>query len=305
MSSIPTHSEAPLRARDLRFSHPGAPDGRAFRLHVEELEVRTGEVLALCGASGSGKSTLLAILAGLLRPGSGQILMTTPEGPIDPYACSPVEWRRLRRHVGFVHQDPREYLNDRRRVEDIVADPLQIHRSPGIPVGPGTTLGERITDHIARSLKLQGPRTGRERRMRAIEMLRRVGIGRDQAERGPGSLSGGQRQRVAIARALVACPRLVFLDEPTSSLDVSVQASIVELIRELRRGDGRTAYVLVTHDLALARQLADRVAILDHGRVVELGDIDRVFREPASPTTRHLLGIARAELGSFGPIAGH
>ena len=300
MSSSPPHPEPLLQARGLAFAHPGALEGRAFRLHVEELDVRTGEVLALCGASGSGKSTLLAILAGLLRPDSGRLLVTTPEGPIDPYISSAVEWRRQRRHFGFVYQDPREYLNDRRRVADIVADPLRIHQLPGIPAGPGITLGERI----ARSLNLPGSRPGRERRMRAIAMLRRVGIDPDQAERGPGSLSGGQRQRVAIARALVASPRLVFLDEPTSSLDVSVQASIIELIRELRRGDGRTTYVLVTHDLALARQLADRVAILDQGRVVELGDINRVFREPASPTARHLLGIAQSDLGSFGPNPG-
>lgn len=96
----------------------------------------------------------------------------------------------------------------------------------------------------------------------------------------------------------------MFLDEPTNALDVSVQASIIELIRELRRGDDRTAYLFATHDLPLARQLADRVAILDQGQVVELGDVDQVFREPASPITRHLFGIARLDLGSFGPIPG-
>jgi peptide/nickel transport system ATP-binding protein len=128
-----------------------------------------------------------------------------------------------------------------------------------------------------------------------------VGISREQAERRPGALSGGQRQRVALARALVAGPRLVFLDEPTSALDVSVQASIVELLQGLRREGGRTAYVLVTHDLPLARQLADRVAILDRGRVVELGEVGRVFRDPVSAVARELLGIARADLGALEP----
>ena len=301
MSSPPTRADVTLRASDLTFAHPGAGGDRAFRLRVDALEVRAGEVLALCGASGSGKSTLLAVLAGQLRPDTGRLTIETDGGPFDPYDCSPAEWRRQRRHVGFVHQDPRDQLNDRRDVGEIVADPLHIHRLPGLPAGPGATPGGRIAAGLARSLGLRGRRLRRERRDRAIAMLRRVGIGREEAGRSPALLSGGQRQRVAIARALVAGPRLVFLDEPTSALDASVQASLIELIRELRRGDDRTAYVLVTHDLPLARQLADRVAILDRGQVVELGDVDRVFRAPASPTTRLLLGTARDLLRDVGP----
>src|SRR6185312_16545320 len=126
-------------------------------------------------------------------------------------------------------------------------------------------------ERLAPALYLGGPASRRERRARALGVLQNVGITPAQAERRPGALSGGQRQRVAIARALVARPRLVFLDEPTSALDVSVQALVVELLRRLRREDGDRAYVLVTHDLPLARQLADRVAILDGGRIVELG----------------------------------
>jgi peptide/nickel transport system ATP-binding protein len=108
---------------------------------------------------------------------------------------------------------------------------------------------------------------------------------------------------VAIARALIARPRLVFLDEPTSALDVSVQAAIIELLQRLRAEAGRAAYILVTHDLPLARQLADRIAILDGGRIVELGELDRVFREPASPITRDMLGIARGALSALGDAA--
>lgn len=302
MSSISTPSEVLLRARDLDFAYqPETPDGRAFHLHVGELDVRAGEVLALCGPSGSGKSTLLAILAGLLRPRSGRVLFTTDEGPVDLYDCLRSDWRRLRRHVGFVHQDPREYLNDRRTVTDIVADPLHIHGLSGTSAGPATPLGGRIADRLTSSLNRAGPRRRRERRALAIATLRRVGIAHNQAARGPGALSGGQRQRVAIARALVAAPRLVFLDEPTSALDVSVQASIVELLRDLRRDDERTAYLLVTHDLPLARQLADRIAILDLGQIAELGEVDQVFRKPAAPITRELLGIAQADLGALGP----
>jgi peptide/nickel transport system ATP-binding protein len=283
MSSIPPRTDDTLlQARDLAFSYKGSSDARGFELCVGELDVRAGEVLALCGPSGSGKSTLLAILAGLLRPRSGQVWLSTREGPIVLYGCSTGEWRRQRRHFGFVHQDPREYLNDRRKVADIVADPLNIHKLSGVPAGAPATLGGRIADRIARSLRLTGPCSRRDRRARAIASLQKVGITRVQAERRPGALSGGQRQRIAIARALVASPSLVFLDEPTSALDVSVQASVIELLQGLRQEDSKLAYVLVTHDLPLARQLADRVAILDHGQIVELGDVDRVFREPSS-----------------------
>lgn len=236
MSSL----EPILRATDLRFAYPAGPDGPGFDLAVPQLEVMAGETLALCGPSGSGKSTLLAILAGLLRPAAGEVRLATEDGWANLHAGSGRAWRRLRRHLGFVHQDPREYLNDRRTVVEIVADPLAIHGGCG----------------------------RRERRQRAIAALRDVGIAEEQSERTPAALSGGQRQRVAIARAFVARPRLIFLDEPTSALDVSVQAAIVELLRRLRREDARTAYVLVTHDLALARQLADRVVVLDRGRAI-------------------------------------
>jgi ABC-type glutathione transport system ATPase component len=292
MSSISSSPDAVLQACEIAFSHPAAADGRAFELCVDALAVRTGEVLALCGPSGSGKSTLVAILAGLLRPRSGQVWLNSQEGPTELYHCSAGEWRRQRRHFGFVHQDPREYLNDRRSVVDIVADPLHIHELPGVPIQVSTLGWRRFV--------VPGWRAWHERQARAIEALQKVGITRFHAERKPASLSGGQRQRVAIARALVAQPRLVILDEPTSALDVSVQASIVELLQKVRQGDAQTAYVLVTHDLPLARQLADRVAILDRGQIVELGDVDQVFRQPASPIARELIGIARADLAGLG-----
>ncbi|HEX4610687.1 MAG TPA: ATP-binding cassette domain-containing protein, partial [Urbifossiella sp.] len=203
MSSPP---EPILRATDLRFAYPAGPAGPGFDLVVPQLEVGAGETLALCGPSGSGKSTLLAILAGQLRPVGGDVRLATDEGWVDLHTSNGREWRRHRRHLGFVHQDPRESLNDRRAVADIVADPLAVHG-------------------LAR-------RTGR--RSRAVAALQAVGITRTQAERTPDALSGGQRQRVAIARAIVARPRLVFLDEPTSALDVSAQAAIVDLLRRLR-----------------------------------------------------------------------
>ncbi|HEV3163388.1 MAG TPA: ATP-binding cassette domain-containing protein, partial [Isosphaeraceae bacterium] len=197
MSSVPTGREVLLQARDLAFSHPAAADGRAFHLSVRELNVYASEVVALCGPSGSGKSTLLSILAGLLRPSSGQVLLWTAEGPIELYGCSTAEWRRQRRHFGFVHQDPREYLNDRRIVADIVADPLNIHGLPGVPIRSSNTLGGRFAEVLARGLALTQFHSLRERRAHAIAALQKVGITREQAERRPESLSGGQRQRVA------------------------------------------------------------------------------------------------------------
>jgi peptide/nickel transport system ATP-binding protein len=292
MSLASTRTDALLQARGIVFSHPAAADERGFELRVDNLAVRAGEVLALCGPSGSGKSTLVTILAGLLRPQSGQVLLNSDAGPIELYGCSPGEWRSQRRHFGFVYQDPREYLNDRRTVVDIVTDPLHIHKLPGVPV--------KARALQARLPFLRGLGSRRERRARALLALQKVGITQTQAERKPSSLSGGQRQRVAIARALVADPRVVILDEPTSALDVSVKASIVDLLRKLRQDDVQAAFVLVTHDLPLARQLADRVAILDQGRIVELGDVDQVFQQPASPITRDLIGIARAEQAGLG-----
>jgi ABC-type glutathione transport system ATPase component len=291
MSSVPKSPDALLKARDIAFSHPATADGRAFKLQISALAVCAGEVLALCGPSGSGKSTLLAILAGLLRPHAGQVWLGSPDGPIELYSCSSADWRRQRRHFGFVHQDPREYLNDRRTIVDIVADPLNIHDLPGLPVETSRGSGK--------VLRLTRRRSRRERRACALAALEKVGLTHNLADRKPAALSGGQRQRVAIARALVAGPRLVFLDEPTSALDVSVQATIVELLLNLRQDNSQTAFVLVTHDLPLARQLADRVAILDHGQIVELGDVDQVFRQPAAPVTRELLGLARADLAAL------
>jgi ABC-type glutathione transport system ATPase component len=292
MSSTSTSHEVLLQANDLVFSHLPVADERPFELRVNDLAVRAGEVLALCGPSGSGKSTLVAILAGLLRPRSGSVWLCTQERQVDVYDCSAGEWRRLRRHFGIVHQDPREYLNERRKVVDIVADPLHIHQLTGVPAD-SSTLG-------ARFLFPKGFRSRRERESLALAVLQKVGITRLQALRSPSTFSGGQRQRVAIARALVAQPRVVILDEPTSALDVSVQASIVDLLSTLRQDDLQTAYVLVTHDLALARQLADRVAILDRGQIVEVGTVEQVFRQPVSPIARDLIGIARADLAGLG-----
>ncbi|MCA8993228.1 MAG: ABC transporter ATP-binding protein [Planctomycetaceae bacterium] len=281
-------NELLLKARNLSFSYPGAAC-RQFQLRVDHLDIHAGETLALCGPSGSGKSTLLSILAGTTRPNSGEVHIVTRSGQFDVYKCGASKWRELRQEFGIVYQDPRESLNDRRTVLDIVTDPLRIHCLPD-KLSP--TQG--ILDGIAHWLQQTGPTRSQARREIVLDTLKRVGITTEQAFRTPQRLSGGQRQRVALARALVARPRMLFLDEPTSALDVSVQASITSLLKSVHDDEQQLAYVLVTHDLALARQLADRIAILDRGCIVELDTSDRILESPSSMTAQQILSIVRS-----------
>jgi peptide/nickel transport system ATP-binding protein len=181
-------------------------------------------------------------------------------------------------------------LNDRRRVLDIVADPLRIH---GIPTKSTVASTPSIRDHVTSWLTGTDPNVRRAQQAMVLHTLKLVGLRPEHLLVTPQKLSGGQRQRVAIARALVARPRLLFLDEPTSALDVSVQASVVALLKEVREQNPRLAYLLVTHDLALARQLADRIAILDQGRLVEIGVTDQVLQSPASIVAQRLLEVAQ------------
>jgi ABC-type glutathione transport system ATPase component len=282
MSSKPTPGDLLLRARNIRHQFPAAPGCKAFTLDVPALDVFRGKALALCGPSGSGKSTLLFVLAGLQRPNAGLVTFHADGKAEDIYGLPSSEWRAFRRRFGVVHQDPREHLNDRRRTIDVVADPLKIHGLPGSEPGPPETLMDRLADMLGWGRHRRG------RRAKVAMMLKKVGITPDQARGTPEQLSGGQRQRVAVARALIADPELVFLDEPTSALDVSIQAGVIDLVAGLRE-ERKFTIVLVTHDLGLVRQLADQVAILDQGRIIETGDADRVFQSPQADLTKRLL----------------
>ena len=221
-----------------------------------------GEVLAIVGESGSGKTTLLNVLAGRMRPDAGAIDYRDPEGHVhDLLAMGAPALRALHRSDwGFVQQNPRDALRMR--------------------VSAGGNVGER--------LMAAGNRHYGSIRERAADWLRQVEIDPARIDDRPATFSGGMLQRLQIARTLVTHPRLVFMDEPTGGLDVSVQARLLDLIRTLVARLG-IAVVLVTHDIAVARLLAGRIVVMQRGRVVETGLTDQVLDDPQHPYTQLLV----------------
>ena len=221
-----------------------------------------GEVMGIVGESGSGKSTLLSCLAGHLAPDAGRVIFDTrAEGPRDVPALSEPERRMLARtDWAFVHQNPRDGLR--------------------MGVSAGGNVGER--------LMAVGARHYGDIRETAIDWLGRVEIAADRVDDRPRAFSGGMQQRLQIARNLVTGPRLVFMDEPTGGLDVSVQARLLDLLRGLVREMGLSA-VIVTHDLAVVRLLADRLMVMKGGHVVESGLTDQVLDDPQHGYTQLLV----------------
>ena len=218
-----------------------------------DLVIHKGDVLGIVGESGCGKSTLARMLLGLTIPSTGTI---TFEGQ----DIRKLGRRHMARRVQPVFQDPYSSLNPRRSIASIVALPLEVH----------------------------GVGTSSERRIKAIDMLERVGLPARHAKSTPGQLSGGQRQRVAIARALVMHPEVVICDEPTSALDVSVQAQILNLLLDLR-SEFNLTYVFISHNLAVVEHVATQVAVMYLGKVVEQAQTAELFRHPRHPYTQALL----------------
>jgi len=220
-----------------------------------DFDVAPGETLAIVGESGCGKTTLGRAVTLLLRPTEGQVVF---DG-IDLTKLGQRKLRTARRDLQMIFQDPYASLDPRQRVGEIVGEPLRI---AGMEAAA--------------------------RRKRVAKLLDMVGLGGDMAGRLPREFSGGQRQRIGIARALAADPRLVICDEPLSSLDVSIQAQIVNLLVKLQ-AELLLTYVFISHDFAVVRQIATRVAVMYLGRIVELAETERLFRAPGHPYTVSLL----------------
>ncbi|MGJ4918819.1 ABC transporter ATP-binding protein [Bradyrhizobium sp. HKCCYLRH2060] len=221
--------------------------------------IRKGETFALVGESGSGKTTVARMVVGLLAPTSGEVII---DGVSMSEARQAQVRRKLRRRIQMVFQDPYASLNPRFRVDSIIAEPIRAF---------DIIEGERqIKDRVG-------------------ELLTLVGLHPDDGQKFPHEFSGGQRQRIAIARALASEAEFIVCDEPTSALDVSVQAQILNLMRDLQDKFGLT-YLFISHNLAVVRHMASRIGVMYLGRIVEIADGRTLFNDPRMPYTKMLLG---------------
>ena len=257
-------TDALVRVRGLSTSFPirtgvlRRVTGRVSAVEDVDLDIRRGETLALVGESGCGKSTLARTMLRLIEPTTGTIEF---DGT-DLRAASPATLKGLRRDMQMVFQDPMGSLDPRKTVLEIVGEGLQVQG-------------------VARE----------ERRRRVIEILDAVGLDESVGERYPAEFSGGQRQRIGIARALVLRPKLVVLDEPVSALDVSIQAQVLNLLNDLKQQFDLT-YLFVGHDLGVVDWMADRIAVMYLGKIVELGTPEQLREDPQHPYTQALLSAA-------------
>jgi oligopeptide/dipeptide ABC transporter ATP-binding protein len=262
-------SDALLQVRDLGVSFL-TEEGTVRAVDGVSLDLDAGEILAVVGESGSGKSVTAMTLMGLTRSANARFEGTATYGDIELVGAADEVLRGVRgSEIAMIFQDPMTSLNPVHKIGDQIAEQIQAH--------------EKVSDQAARE--------------RAIEMLERVGIprARDRVDAYQHEFSGGMRQRVMIALALSCDPRVLIADEPTTALDVTIQAQILDRIRKLRDETGM-AVVLVTHDLGVVAEIADRVAVMYAGRIVEQGTLDEIFYDPQHPYTWGLLGsIARVD----------
>jgi len=245
-----------LELRGLVKRFPGRGGAGRDALRGIDLDLAAGEILGIAGESGCGKTTLARCILGLERLDAGSVRFAGQ----DLAALDRGALRRLRRRVQMVFQDPYSSLNPRHSVGEIVGEGLVVH----------------------------GLARGAERYRRVAALLERVGLDPADAGRRPREFSGGQRQRIGIARALACGPELLVADEPVSALDVSVQAQILALLADLRRREG-LSILIISHDLAVLRQLCDRIGVMLGGELVECGPAERLLSEPSHPYTRALL----------------
>jgi len=240
----------------LRAGFFAGRQGFVHALNGVSLKIFAGETMGLVGESGCGKSTLGRLVVRLDEPTEGEILF---EGN-NIMHLDKKELRRYRRQVQIVFQDPYASLNPRQRVGDIIAEPLIVHRMATIKAA----------------------------RKEAEALMEKVGLSLMHARRYPHEFSGGQRQRIGIARALALRPKVVIADEPVSALDVSVQAQILNLLKDLQQ-EFHLTYLFISHDLRVVRFMSNRVAVMYYGKIVELANRNELFENPLHPYTRALL----------------
>ena len=252
-----------VEVRDLVKVYPlgesvfgGGARGEVRAVDGISLDIAPGETLGVVGESGSGKSTLGRLILRLIEPTSG----TVGFSGVDVLTAGGSEMRRLRRDMQFVFQDPFGSLDPRMTVADIVTEPLRIHENG----------------------------SAERRRERAAELMRAVGLDASALPRYPHEFSGGQRQRIGIARALALRPKFIVADEPVSALDVSVGSQIVNLLAQLQREFALT-YLFISHAMPVVRYLATRIAVMNKGKIVELGPTEQVLNSPQHPYTRSLI----------------
>jgi peptide/nickel transport system ATP-binding protein len=235
----------------------GRRSGEVRAVDDVSLHIHEGETLGLVGESGSGKSTLGRLILLLIEPTSGAVVFNG----VDLLQANGSELRRLRRDMQIIFQDPFGSLDPRYRVEDVVGEPLVLHR-------------EALSHEV--------------RRQRVAELLRAVGMDGSALPRYPHEFSGGQRQRIGIARALALRPKFIVADEPVSALDVSVGAQIVNLLQQLQREFGLT-YLFISHSMPVVRYLSTRIAVMYRGKIVETGSTEQITAQPQHDYTRKLL----------------
>jgi peptide/nickel transport system ATP-binding protein len=250
-------NEAVLSLRDVTIEYPKRGRVPAFTAAKDiSLDIHPGEILGLVGESGSGKTTIGRAAIGLLPIKSGSISVAGN----DISKASLKDLQKIRKHTGIVFQDPASSLNPRLPIGESIGEPLFLAK-----VAKGDELNKMVE-----------------------ELLDKVELPRSYRNRYPHELSGGQRQRVGIARALALNPDILIADEPTSALDVSIQARFLDLLQEIQQ-ELKFACLFISHDIAVVEILAHRIAVMQHGRLVEVGDRDQVLRNPQDPYTQRLL----------------
>ncbi|MGC1393837.1 MAG: ATP-binding cassette domain-containing protein, partial [Coleofasciculaceae cyanobacterium] len=220
-------------------------------------DVYPGETLGLVGESGCGKTTLSRCLLRLIEPTSGEIIFDGDS--VLELASEPL--RRIRRYLQIIFQNPDGSLNARQTIGAAIMEPMQIHNLVG---------------------------SAQQRRQRAIDLLERVGLGESAMKRMPHQFSGGQRQRICIARTLACEPRFIICDESVSALDVSVQAQVLNLLKDLQNDFGLT-YIFISHDLGVVKFVSDRIMVMNQGKIVEIGSADSIYNNPQQEYTRSLI----------------